>query len=66
MLAKWDMIDAFNIVVLLVIKWKKCHTARTVPKSNRKITETETKLIPLIYVYIHDSSINWHSRQALQ
>jgi hypothetical protein len=37
------MIDAFNFVVLLVIKWKKSHTARTVLKSNRKIAETETK-----------------------
>ena len=59
MLAKWDMIDAFNFVVLLVLKWKKCRTARTVPKSNRKITETETKWIPLIYVYLtYDSSFN--------
>ena len=30
-----------------------------VPKSNRKIAETETKQIPLRYAYIHDSSFNW-------
>ena len=53
------MIDAFNFVVLLVIKWKKSHTARTVLKSNRKIAETETKWTPLIYVYLtYDSSFN--------
>jgi hypothetical protein len=40
-------------------KWKKSHTARTDLKSNRKIAETETKWIPLIYVYLtYDSSFN--------
>jgi len=30
----------------------KYHTVRTVPKSNRKFIETETKVIPLTHVYI--------------
>jgi hypothetical protein len=28
------------------------HTVRTVPKSNRKISETQPKYIPLTYIYL--------------
>jgi hypothetical protein len=31
---------------------KKYHSYETVPKSNRKITETDAKLIPLMHIYM--------------
>jgi len=31
---------------------KKYHAAGTVPKSNRKIVETETKSIPITHIYM--------------
>jgi hypothetical protein len=47
------------------------HTVGTVPKSNRKIVETETKLMFLAHVYmtpntcIHDQSLSWLGKDTL-
>jgi len=37
-------------------KHKKYLTVRLIPKSNRKIIETEANSIPLIYI-LHDNSV---------
>ena len=43
-----------NSLSFVMIKWKtkqKCHTVRTVPKSNRNIVEIEAEYVPLTHIY---------------